>query len=100
VPIDPNPSIRPADDGLNCRRFRSAVDPLVVFCLSIFSVGFVLRITVRDGIPILTVVYYALPPSMLALPAFLSGGLLLSKRWHKSAIAMIAAGLLCLMWWV
>ncbi len=61
--------------------------------------GIAVRLTVRDHFPILSLVYYCVPPVIAAGLALAASGLFLVTKWRKPARAAAVTGLFCLLWW-
>jgi endonuclease/exonuclease/phosphatase (EEP) superfamily protein YafD len=61
--------------------------------------GGVLRLTIRDQMPLLSVWFYCTPPVVLAVSAIVAGGLLFLRNSRRGALIAIALGLACGGWW-
>ena len=59
----------------------------------------ILRLTIRDQIPLLSVWFYCTPPVVLAVSALVAGGLLLLQKSRWLALIAVVAGLACGGWW-
>lgn len=69
-------------------------------CLGLALAGLVVRLTLRDRVPVLAVLYYATPPVVSGLLLLLFGLTRLQTRaWKASAAAGLAA-LACCGWWI
>ncbi len=59
-----------------------------------------IRLTIRDHIPILSSVYYAMPPFVLFLLAFFGMIPLLVLKKYRSAFGLLFIGIFCAAWWL
>jgi endonuclease/exonuclease/phosphatase (EEP) superfamily protein YafD len=92
-PADLDSPPKPTRSAFSARRLMGA--GLLFFWLT----GVVLRLTIRDRIPLLSVWFYCTPPVVLAVSAIATGGLLFLRKSHRGAIIALALGLACGGWW-
>lgn len=64
------------------------------------SAVILIRLTVRDRIPVISSVYYAMPPFILSLLALFGMITLMTLRKYRAALSLLFAGILCAVWWL
>jgi endonuclease/exonuclease/phosphatase (EEP) superfamily protein YafD len=73
--------------------------PLPWVFSGLFIIGLIVRLSVKDHLPIFAVVYYASPVVVLAALAALAGvGWIVGKRRRLAAVSLVVA-CACLVWW-
>lgn len=78
---------------------RNLLKPLPWVFSGWFIVALIVRLSVKDHLPILSIVYYASPVIVLAVLAATAGvGWMAKRRRRLAALSLVAAGA-CLVWW-
>ena len=72
---------------------------LAVFLVVLWVAGTLLRLTIRDRVPLLAVLFYATPPIILSAIAFLAAGFLLKSHCRRFAAVAAIFGVVCAGWW-
>src|SRR5687767_3627876 len=80
---------------MNCRK-PLRILPSVLFVFLLFAI--LIRLTIRDRVPFLAAVYYATPPAIIALLAFISAyGF---RRQKQRFVTLVACLLMAVsIWW-
>lgn len=78
---------------------RRAVRRLPILLVALAAIGFVVRVTVRDRFPVISIFYYALPLIVQAGLLYASAACWgYSKKWRRTLLCLIAANLLFGFW--
>lgn len=77
------------------RIFRLAPASLSLLCI----LAALTRLTVQDRWPGPSLLYYAMPPVVLAVLLVIAGGLWLWTKYRRLGLANLVAGLACAIWW-
>lgn len=84
--------------------FRKHEKKLSALCfwgiLCWISAVILIRLTVRDSVPVISSVYYAMPPFVLSLLALFGMIPLISLRKYRSALFLLFTGIICAVWWL
>jgi endonuclease/exonuclease/phosphatase (EEP) superfamily protein YafD len=83
--------------------FRKHEKKLSVSCfwgiLAWIFIVILIRLTVRDRIPLVSSVYYAMPPFVLGALAFFGTIVLIVLKKYRSSFVFLFIGALCAVWW-
>jgi len=77
------------------RVFKIAVPAAAIACIA----GIVVRLTVRDSFDVLAIIFYSLPPVVIAALAFVVGTRLGFRKRRISCLFFLFTSVSCLIWW-
>jgi endonuclease/exonuclease/phosphatase family metal-dependent hydrolase len=103
--IDPQNLKKTPDDGSGSAQndrplgTRTSRRWLAVFPVVLWTAGIILRLTIRDRVPLVAVLFYATPPIVLSALAFVAAGLLLKSKCRRFAAVAAISGIVCGCWW-